>query len=140
MKKLLSIILLILIFATTGLVAQKPHFAITTEYEQAKYSLVYIVAFEKIMSKSLKDEFPCADVVSTNDIRIRLGKLRDMELQGKDIPAGLNNFDNDFPHDYWVYLAVHDYIEGKVQLEARCYNYKKLNIVADAGSLVAANN
>ena len=140
MKKLHSFAFLIFLFSAKSLFAQKPHFAITTEYEGTKYSLVYIVPFEKIMSKSLKDEFPCADVVTTNDIRIRLGQLRDMELQGKDIPAGLNNFDKAFPHDYWVYLAVHDYVEGKVQLEARCYNYKKFNIIADAGSLVAANN
>lgn len=140
MKKLNSIILLILLMPVTVLVAQKPHFAITTECEQTKYALKYIVPFEKIMSKALKVEFPCAEVSSSNDIRRKLGEMRDMELQGKDIPAELNNVGKDLPHDYWVYLGVHDYIEGKVQLEARCYKCKRNDCIADAGSMVVANN
>ncbi len=140
MKKLYSIILLILILATTGLVAQKPHFGITTEYEETKYSLIYITPFEKIIAKSLRDEFPCAEVGSSSEIRTRLGELKDMELHGQEIPAGLSNVGKDLPHDYWVYLGVHDNIDGKVQLEARCYKYKKVDCIADAGSLVVANN
>jgi len=124
----------------TVLVAQKPHFSVTSEYELAKYSLIYIVPFEKVISKSLKDEFPCADVVSDNDIRTKLGKMRNMELNGKDIPANMNNVGKDLPHDYWVSLGMHDYVDGKVQLYARCYKYKTLDCIANAGSLVAANN
>ena len=140
MKNLNSFILIILLFSITDLLAQKPHFAVTAEYEQTKYSLIYIVPFEKLMSKSLKDEFPCADVVSDNDIRTKLGEMRNMELNGKDIPANMNNVGKDLPHDYWVSLGVHDYIDGKVQLYARCYKYKTLDCIANAGSLVAANN
>lgn len=140
MKKLNSLTLLILFFTATSLLAQKPHFAVTTAYEQSKYSLIYIVPFEKIMSKSLKDEFPCADVVSDNDIRTKLGEMRNMELNGKDIPANMNNVGKDLPHDYWVLLGVHDNIDGKVQLYARCYKYKTLDCIANGGSLVAANN
>ncbi len=140
MKNLNFFILIILLFLITNILAQKPHFAVTAEYELTKYSLIYIVPFEKIMSKSLKDEFPCADVVSDNDIRTRLGEMRNMELNGKDIPAGMNNIGKDLPHDYWVSLGVHDYIDGKVQLYARCYKYKTLECIANGGSLVASNN
>ena len=140
MEKLHYLIFLILFFAATSLVAQKPHFGITTEYEGTKYSLIYITPFEKIIAKSLRDEFPCADVGSSSEIRTRLGEMRDMELNGKDIPANLNNVGKDLPHDYWVYLAVHDNVDGKVQLEARCYKSKTVDCIADAGSLVASNN
>ena len=140
MKNLNFFSLILLLFAITDLIAQKPHFAITTEYELTKFSLIYIVPFEKIMSKSLKDEFPCAEVVSRSDIRTKLGEMRNMELKGEDIPANMNNVGKDFPHDYWVSLGVHDNIDGKVQLYARCYKYKTLDCIADAGSLVASNN
>jgi hypothetical protein len=140
MKYIQSIILLVLLLSVKVLVAQKPHFGITTEYEQAKYSLIYITPFEKIIAKSLRDEFPCAEVGSSSEIRTKLGEMRDMELQGKDIPASMNNVGKDLPHDYWVYLGVHDNIDGKVQLEARCYKYKKVDCIADAGSLVVSNN
>ncbi len=140
MKNLHSIISLIFLFAATVLVAQKPHFAVTTECEGTKYSLIYITPFEKIISKSLRDEFPCADVGSSSEIRTRLGELRDLELNGKDVPAGMNNVGKDLPHDYWVYLSVHDQMEGKVKLEARCYKHKAFDCIANAGSLVASNN
>jgi hypothetical protein len=140
MKKLNSIILLILLFWVTVLVAQKPHFGITTEYEQTKYALKYVTPFEKIVSKSLKAEFPCAEVSSSNEIRTRLGELRDEQLAGKENSNQVTDVGKDLPHDYWVYLGVHDHVEGKVQLEARCYKYKKIDCIADAGSLQVANN
>ena len=141
MKNKYSIILLIFLFAATNMVAQKPHFSIQSEVEHTKYSLKYVVPFEKIMTKILKEEFPCADVASSSSIRTSLDELRDKELQGNvDITSDMRNVGKDLPHDYWVLLGVHDYIEGKVQVYARCFKYNKFDCIADAGSLVAANN
>lgn len=139
MKNISLIILLVFFIAVSKLAAQKPHFFIECNQALGDTSAMYAAAFARLVADELKDAFPCVKVNTQSDIVNKLDSLRFRALIG-DFDGDLPSFCDELAHDYWVHLRLIDYTEGRVMIVARCFKYKKIECIADAGMVRTANN
>lgn len=123
----------------TNLFGQKPHFFIECNEARGDTSAKYARAYERLIADYLEKAFPCADITTQGDIYLKLDKERYNQLSG-DNYYKTGSFCNDLPHDYWVHLVMSDYTEGKVMVVARCFKYKEIDCIADAGNVRVAND
>lgn len=139
MKRVSILFTLFLLVSFTGLHAQKPHFFVECNQAMGDTSQKYAAAFARLVADELKLAFPCAKANTQSDIVNKLDKLRFQYLMG-DIEGDLPSFCDQLAHDYWVHLRLIDYDEGRTMVVARCFKYKKVDCIADAGNIRCANN
>ncbi|MBK7174613.1 MAG: hypothetical protein IPH84_15610 [Bacteroidales bacterium] len=138
MKKTTLTLLLFAIVAMTSLFAQKPHFFIECNQAMGDTSQKYANAFARLVANELKDAFPCAKINTQSDIVNKLDSLRFRALIG-DFEGDLPSFCDQLAHDYWIHLRMIDYTEGRIAIIARCFKYKKIDCIADAGMVRCGN-
>ena len=139
MKIKLIILTLFSFGILTNLPAQKPHFFIECNQALGDTAAKYARAYERLMADYLEKAFPCADISTQGDVYLKLDKDRYNQLTGDEYYK-IGSYCNDLPHDYWVHLVLNDYTEGKVMVVARCFKYKKIDCIADAGNVRVAND
>jgi hypothetical protein len=139
MKTVSILFSMVLLFSSAQLPAQKPHFFVECSQAMGDTSQKYAPAFARLVADELKLAFPCVNVNTQSDIVNKLDKLRFQYLMG-DIEGDLPSFCDQLAHDYWVHLRLIDYDEGKTMIVARCFKYKKVDCIADAGNIRCANN
>jgi len=139
MKNRIFLVLLVLFAFLANLEAQKPHFFIECNQAMGDTSQKYAAAFARLVADELKDAFPCIKVNTQSDIVNKLDSLRFRTLIG-DFNGDLPSFCDELAHDYWVHLRLIDYTEGRISIVARCFKYKKIDCIADAGMVRTANN
>jgi hypothetical protein len=138
--KVMSIILILFsFFILPDLQAQKPHFFIECNQAQGDTAAKYARAYERLMADYLKKAYPCADVSTQGDVYLKIDRDRYNQVTG-DQYYKIGSYCNDLPHDYWVHLVMSEYTEGKVMVIARCFKYKEVDCIADAGNVRVAND
>ncbi|MHC1775399.1 MAG: hypothetical protein AB9834_08310 [Lentimicrobium sp.] len=139
MKKSTIFLLLVAIVAVSDVYAQKPHFFIECNQAMGDTSQKYSNAFARLVADEIKEAFPCSRVNTQSDIVRKLDSLRFRTLIG-DFEGDLPSFCDMLAHDYWIHLRMIDYTEGRVSIIARCFKYKKIDCLADAGMVRCGNS
>lgn len=139
MKHLFFLIILTSLFQFLCAQTEKPHFFIECNQATGDTSVKYANAFARLVATELKEAFPCAKVNTQSDIVNKLDSLRFRYLIG-DIEGDLPSFCDQLVHDYWVHLKLVDYTEGRIAVVARCFKYKKIDCIADAGMIRCGNS
>ncbi len=138
MKKNILFLLLVAFIGITDLLAQKPHFFIECNQAMGDTSQKYAAAFARLVADEIKEAFPCSKVNTQSDIVNKLDSLRFRMLIG-DFEGDLPSFCDQLAHDYWIHLRMIDYTEGRISVVARCFKYKKIECIADAGMVRCGN-
>ncbi len=138
MKRVAILLSLFLGFTSSDIVAQKPHFFIECNQALGDTSQKYAAAYARLVAEELKTAFPCAKVNTQSDITNKLDKLRFEMLMGLS-DDGIPSMCDQLVHDYWVHLVLIDYDEGRTMIVARCFKYKKIDCIADAGYIRCAS-
>ena len=137
MKTRTYLIALFSILLSVNAGAQKPHFYIACLRPMGDTSQKYAGTFERLMASYISEAFPCAKITTQGDVVTKLQREKLNQLLGSS--DEMPSFCDDLPHDYWVYLNLIDYTEGRVMAVARCFKYKKIKCIAEAGN-VRVNN
>lgn len=139
MKKSFLFLMFFSIFAVSAVWAQKPHFFIECNQARGDTAQKYANAFARLVATEISDAFPCAKVNTQSDIVNKLDSLRFHYLMG-DIEGDLPSFCDELVHDFWIHLVLIDYDEGRTMVVARCFKYKKIDCIADAGNVRCGNS
>ena len=133
------LILFISVYMLSFSQIEKPHFFVECNQALGDTSVKYAKAYARLMADELKDAFPCSKVNTQSDITNKLDSLRFRTLIG-DFEGELPSFCDMLAHDYWVHLKLTDYTEGRIMVVARCFKYRKVDCIADAGNIRCGNS
>jgi len=138
MKKILLLLLVVSMTTLAYPQIEKPHFFVECTQALGDTSKKYANAYARLVASELKEAFPCANTNTQSDITRKLDSLRFRALMG-DYESDLPSFCEMLAHDYWIHLKLTDYDEGRIMVVARCFKYKKVDCIADAGNIRCGN-
>lgn len=137
MKTLVFLLITLISVSMQGFSAEAPHFYIECE-PNGDTAQKYAGSFERVMAYWLTRDFPCVRTTTSGDVRTKLGREKLKQLRGSN--EEMASFCEDLPHDYWIRLVLIDYTEGRIMVRATCFNYKKIECIADAGHIRTDND
>lgn len=128
MKRIASLIAVVLF---TGLVsfAQKPGFFIRCTEAVGDTAAKYTKNFERLMGTDISEAFHCATVNTQSGLNSRLKWEKEYQTLGGEDPLNVCNY---LKCDYLVTLKMIEVSQSLLQVSARCINFRKKEVMADA--------
>jgi len=138
MKRYSLLLLLVSAYVLSYSQTEKPHFFVYCK-PLGDTATKYANAYARLVADELKEAFPCSSVNTQSDIVKKLDSLRFRTLMG-DFEGDMPSFCDMLAHDHFIYLKLTDYTEGRIMVIARCFKYKKVDCIADAGNIRCGNS
>lgn len=119
----------VMLFAGLSSFAQKPGFFIKCTEAAGDTAAKYTKNFERLMGTDISEAFHCAAVNTQSGLNARLRWEKEYQTLGGEDELNVCNY---LKCDYLVTLKMIEVNQGLLQVSARCINYRKKEVMADA--------
>lgn len=128
MKRIVFISAIVLVSGLSSF-AQKPGFFIKCTEAVGDTAAKYVKNFERLMGTDISEAFHCATVNTQSGLNARLVWEKEYQLMGGEGDLNVCNY---LKCDYLVTLHMIEASQSLLQVSAKCINFRKKEVMADA--------
>ncbi len=129
MKRLVYSTIILLFTGLSSTFAQKPGFFVKCTKVLGDEASKYVINFERLVGTDISEAFHCATVHANYQLNARLAWEKEYQLQGGEDEISICEY---LKCDYLVILQMMDDGQNRIDLSARCINFRKKEVLATA--------